>query len=171
MFRSKDWLPIFYDLYPKSVTGVSYYKKMIDKVLNLRYKSATLVLDRGYFSKDNIENITSENIDFIIMAETYNKRLSSLLNKNKDKIYKNAENLIFEHKVFAWKTYEQAFTNSTNKYFIYMFYNEQKASLEVEKYNTLNILSKQLENIEYLNEDIYKHMEIILILKWMKKAK
>ncbi|MGX9339686.1 hypothetical protein ACWXVO_03045 [Mycoplasma sp. 1890] len=106
------------------------------------------------------------------MAETYNKRLSSLLNKNKDKIYKNAENLIFEHKVFAWKTYEQAFTNSTNKYFIYMFYNEQKASLEVEKYNTvLNILSKQLKNIEYLNEDIYKHMEIILILKWMKKAK
>ncbi|MGX9340290.1 transposase [Mycoplasma sp. 2261] len=52
----KTGLPIFYDLYPKSVTGVSYYKKMIDKVLNLRYKSATLVLDRGYFSKDNIEN-------------------------------------------------------------------------------------------------------------------
>ncbi|WP_438340909.1 transposase [Mycoplasma sp. 125] len=153
----KTGLPIFYDLYPKSVFDVSYYKKMIDKVLNLRYKSETLVLDRGYFSKDNIENIASENIDFIIMAETYNKRLSSLLNKNKDKIYKNAENLIFEHKVFAWKTYEQAFTNSTNKYFVYMFYNEQKASLEVEKYNTvLNILSKQLENIEYLNEDIYR---------------
>ncbi|MGX9340291.1 hypothetical protein ACWXVM_03100 [Mycoplasma sp. 2261] len=33
----------------------------------------------------------------------------------------------------------------------------KKASLEVEKYNTvLNILSKQLENIEYLNEDIYR---------------
>ncbi|WP_444705174.1 transposase [Mycoplasma sp. 332] len=52
----KTGLPIFYDLYPKSVIDVSYYKKMIDKVLNLRYKSAALVLDRGYFSKDNIEN-------------------------------------------------------------------------------------------------------------------
>ncbi|MGX9395354.1 transposase [Mycoplasma sp. 1781] len=103
MFRSKDWLPIFYDLYPKSVTDVGYYKKMIDKVLNLRYKSATLVLDRAYFSKDNIENITSENIDFIIMAETYNKRLSSLLNKNKDKIYKNAENLILNIKFLLEK--------------------------------------------------------------------
>ncbi|MGX9389064.1 hypothetical protein, partial [Mycoplasma sp. 327] len=56
----------------------------IDKVLNLRYKSATLVLDRGYFSKDNIQNIASENNDFIIMTKTYNKRLSNLLNIDED---------------------------------------------------------------------------------------
>ncbi|MGX9373186.1 hypothetical protein [Mycoplasma sp. 3398] len=67
---------------------------MIDKVLNLCYKSVTLVLDRGYFSKDNIQNIASENNDFIIMAKTYNKRLSNLLNIDEDFIKSNMKKSI-----------------------------------------------------------------------------
>ncbi|MGX9340295.1 hypothetical protein ACWXVM_03120 [Mycoplasma sp. 2261] len=67
---------------------------MIDKVLNLCYKSVTLVLDRGYFSKDNIKNIASENNNFIIMAKIYNKRLSNLLNIDEDFIKSNIKKSI-----------------------------------------------------------------------------
>ena len=44
-------IPLFYEEYPGSVTDVSQFTFMVDKVLEYGYKQIGFILDRGYFSK------------------------------------------------------------------------------------------------------------------------
>ena len=50
-------VPLFYEEYPGSVTDVSQFTFMVDKVMEYGYKKIGFILDRGYFSKENIRYI------------------------------------------------------------------------------------------------------------------
>ena len=54
-------MPLFYELYPGSITDMSQTKIMIDKAKNYGYsdKNITFILDRGMFSKNNAKLVTS----------------------------------------------------------------------------------------------------------------
>ena len=62
-------IPLFYEEYPGSVTDVSQFTFMVDKVLEYGYKQIGFILDRGYFSKENIRYIDENGYSFIIMCK------------------------------------------------------------------------------------------------------
>ena len=53
--------PLFYEKYPGSINDVSQLEFMIEKAKGYGYKNIGFILDRGYFSKDNIESGRREN--------------------------------------------------------------------------------------------------------------
>ena len=54
-FDKTNRIPLFYEEYPGSITDVSQFVYMVDKVKDYGYKNVGFVLDRGYFSKENIQ--------------------------------------------------------------------------------------------------------------------
>ncbi|MFI3202457.1 MAG: hypothetical protein R3Y54_13230 [Eubacteriales bacterium] len=46
--------PLFYENYPGSIVDVSQLQYMLEKAKRYGYKNIGFILDRGYFSKDNI---------------------------------------------------------------------------------------------------------------------
>jgi hypothetical protein len=64
-------IPLFYEEYPGSVTDVSQFTFMVDKVLEYGYKQIGFILDRGYFSKENIRYIDENGYSFIIMCRDW----------------------------------------------------------------------------------------------------
>lgn len=59
-------IPIMYDLYPGSIADVSTLKNTIKKVRSVGVEKFTLVMDRGFFSTANLEELISNDLSFII---------------------------------------------------------------------------------------------------------
>jgi transposase len=59
-------IPVMYDLYPGSIADVSTLKNTIKKMKAQGVRNYTLIMDRGFFSTDNIEEMISADLSFII---------------------------------------------------------------------------------------------------------
>jgi transposase len=72
-------IPVMYDIYPGSIVDVTTLKNTIRKIGALGIDHYTLVLDRGFFSQGNLEELLDENLNFIIPAATSLKEIKELL--------------------------------------------------------------------------------------------
>ena len=59
-------VPVMYDLYPGSIADISTLKNTIKKIAAHGVKRYTMIMDRGFFSTDNIEAMVSSDLSFII---------------------------------------------------------------------------------------------------------
>lgn len=59
-------IPVMYDLYPGSIADVSTLKNTVKKMKAQGVRNYTLIMDRGFFSTDNIEEMVSADLSFII---------------------------------------------------------------------------------------------------------
>ena len=59
-------IPVMYDLYPGSIADVSTLKNTVKKIKAQGVRNYTLIMDRGFFSTDNIDEMVSEDLSFII---------------------------------------------------------------------------------------------------------
>lgn len=61
-------IPLMYDVYPGSIVDVSTVKNTIAKIQSQGIKDCTLVMDRGFFSTVNVEELIENDYSFIIPA-------------------------------------------------------------------------------------------------------
>ena len=59
-------IPVMYDLYPGSIADVSTLKNTVKKIKSQGVRDYTLLMDRGFFSTDNIDEMVSADLSFII---------------------------------------------------------------------------------------------------------
>ena len=67
-YDTRNAKPLFYEAYPGSVTDVSQLEYMLGKAKGYGYKNIGFILDRGYFSKDNIRMMDEYGYDFVLMV-------------------------------------------------------------------------------------------------------
>lgn len=68
-YDTKNREPLFYEIYPGSINDMSQLKCTIDKAKGYGYKKIGFVLDRGYFSKENIYYLESNGYSFVMMLK------------------------------------------------------------------------------------------------------
>lgn len=64
----KEKEPLFYEVYPGSIVDVSQLRSAVDEANGYGYRNLGFILDRGYFSKDNISYMDENGYSFVIMA-------------------------------------------------------------------------------------------------------
>lgn len=74
-------VPVMYDLYPGSIVDVSTLKGTLHRLHTLGVDMYTLVLDRGFFSTGNLEELCKEARSFIIPASLSLKTVRELLSR------------------------------------------------------------------------------------------
>ena len=75
--------PLFCEKYPGSIVDISQLKLMLNKAQGYGYKKVGFILDRGYFSKQNIEHMDKCGYSFIIMVKGMADLVSELILSNK----------------------------------------------------------------------------------------
>jgi len=68
-FDLNNSVPLFYEEYPGSINDVSQLQIMLEKAKGYGYKCVGFILDRGYFSKENIRYMDKCGYQFIIMMK------------------------------------------------------------------------------------------------------
>ena len=75
--------PLFYEKYPGSIVDVSQLRLMLNKAEGYGYKKVGFILDRGHFSKQNIDHMDRCGYSFVIMIRGMADLVSSLILENK----------------------------------------------------------------------------------------
>lgn len=90
--------------YPGSVTDVSQFTFMVDKVLEYGYKKIGFILERDYFSKENICYIDNNGYSFIIMCKGCKALVYSLILEKCGMFETKREATIRAYKVYGVTT-------------------------------------------------------------------
>ena len=119
---------------------------MIEKAQGYGYKRVGFILDRGYFSKDNINYMDQCGYDFVIMLKGMNSLVKELILENRGKFEEDRDCHIRDYKVFGTTIRHQLYVTDTEDRYFHLYYSEQKASAEKEQLEAkLERMAKCLE--------------------------
>ena len=71
--------PLYYEAYPGSVPDTSQLRHTLAKAKSYGYENVGFILDRGYFSKENIEFMDDNGYDFVIMVKGMKSFVSEVI--------------------------------------------------------------------------------------------
>lgn len=125
-------VPLFYEEYPGSVADVSQLTFMVDKVMEYNYKKIGFILDRGYFSKENILYIDENDYTFIIMCKGCKALVSSLVLEKQGTFETKRESAIRAYRVYGTTAAAKLYEDDTKERYFHIFYNPSRQAAERE---------------------------------------
>ncbi len=142
-------VPLFYEEYPGSITDVSQFTFMVDKVIEYGYRKIGFILDRGYFSKENIRYIDENDYSFIIMCKGCKALVSSLVLENYGQFETRRESAIRSYKVYGTTVSGRLYEDDAKDRYFHIFYNPSRQAAEREHLE---------QRIEKLRQFLDKHI-------------
>lgn len=126
-------VPLFYEEYPGSITDVSQFTFMVDKVIEYDYKKIGFILDRGYYSKENIRYIDENGYTFIIMCKGCKALVSSLVLEKQGTFETSREAAIRAYKVYGLTATAKLYEDDTEERYFHIYYNPSRLAAEREQ--------------------------------------
>ncbi len=118
--------PLMYEKYPGSINDVSQLQFMVEKVKGYGYKNIGFILDRGYFSKENLRFMDSNGFGFIIMV----KGCKEFIREQKGTFESDWGNQIAEFGVYGKTMHAFVYAADTKKRYVHIYYSAAKAAGE-----------------------------------------
>lgn len=125
--------PLFYEQYPGSIVDVSQLQFMLEKAKGYGYKHVGFILDRGYFSKENIGYMDECGYDFVIMVKGMNSLVKELIMEKRGSFEEDRDCHIREYRVFGTTIKRQLYATDKKERYFHLYYSEQKACAEKEQ--------------------------------------
>ena len=139
--------PLFYEMYPGSIVDVSQLQYMLEKTAGYGYKRVGFILDRGYFSKENIRYMDSCGYDFVIMMKGMKKYASELVKMNKGTFEESRSHSIRDYKVSGTTVKGKLFPSDEKDRYFHIYYNGRKRTSEREQLEEkIDRMAAYLEN-------------------------
>lgn len=86
IFGEKSGLPFYYRKLSGSIPDVKTVVKLLDDLDVIGVKNAKLVMDRGFYSKDNLNALLSQHLKFLVGIRTGIKLVQSTIHDNADEL-------------------------------------------------------------------------------------
>ena len=131
-FDKNNRVPLFYEEYLGSITDVSQFVYMVDKVKEYGYKNIGFILDRGYFSQDNIQYMEDNGYAFVIMVKGRKELVSSLVEENLGTFETKRSNSIRAYRVYGKTVTSRLYENDTRDRYFHIYFNPSKQAAERE---------------------------------------
>lgn len=128
--------PLFYELYPGSINDISQFKCTVDKARGYGYRCIGFVLDRGYFSKDNISHLEDNGYSFIMMLKGKADLVQKWILENKGSFETSRSCNIPAYQVYGKTLEKRLFATDKKPRYIHLYHSsnlEAHERAEVEK--------------------------------------
>ena len=121
---------------------VSQFIHMVDKVSEYGYRKVGFILDRGYFSKDNIRYMEEGKYAFVIMVKGRKALVSSLVEENLGTFETDRDCSIRAYHVYGKTVMARLYEDDTHERYFHIYYNPSKQAAERE------LLEQMIEKIK-----------------------
>jgi len=171
VFGQTSRLPVCYRIMPGNITDVKTVTKLIQDLATMGMGKVKLVMDRGYYSAENICALYRKHYKFLIAAKTSLKFIKTMIDENRDTIC-SVENYLPQQDVYTlsgriWWNVSGTFASEgevKRKMYVHLYYNEDKAGME-RRVHHRKILKLQKELEEHreqkLNASLYERYFLI----------
>jgi len=122
--------PLFYETYPGSIVDVSQLQFMLEKAKGFGYKKMGFILDRGYFSKSNIQYMDACQYDFVIMVKGMASFVEKIILKHKGSFEKKRACVIPEYQAYGKTIQEKLYADDEKNRYFHIYHKVKKESAE-----------------------------------------
>ena len=141
--------PLFYEQYPGSIVDISQLQFMLEKAKGYGYRKVGFILDRGYFSKENIQYMDSCGYDFVIMVKGKKSFVRDLILENRGKFENIRSFNIRQYKTFGMTVKKQLYASDKEERYFHIYYSDQKAAAEHEQIEArIDRMAKYLDRLK-----------------------
>jgi hypothetical protein len=158
--------PLFYEEYPGSIVDVSQLQFMLEKAKGYGYKKIGFILDRGYFSKENIQYMDSCGYEFVIMVKGMASFVNQLVMENRGEFENRRECSIREYQVYGITVKKKLYATDEKERYFHIYHKVLKEGAEREQVETkveqmANFLKKQQGKIVEFGDAYQKYFDLI----------
>lgn len=167
--NQKESLPLFYELYPGSIIDNSQLKHMVDRLSEYEYKNIGVILDRGYFSINNIKYLEEKGFDYVLMVKTSQNIIQDIISEEGLRLSQKGQSKYFidGHDVFGLTVKKKLYKKDKKASYFHLYYDPERAAYEAKNMSRIRIaLEKELE--EHINVKIRKKEDLTRYNKYFK---
>ena len=144
--------PLFYEKYPGSIVDISQLKIMLNKAEGYGYKKVGFILDRGYFSKQNIEHMDRCGYSFVIMIKGMQDLVSELILENKGSFENKRSCDMDSYGVYGKTVKRKLYESDTKDRYFHIYHSISKEASERLRFeDDLKTMKKYM--MEHQNEE------------------
>ncbi|KUK72608.1 MAG: Transposase, IS4 family [Clostridiales bacterium 38_11] len=157
--------PLFYEKYPGSINDVAQLQFLLDKVQGYGYKKIGFILDRGYFSKGNIEFMDRCGYEFVIMVKGLASFVNQLIHDNKGTFENKRVHNIPEYNVSGMTVKKKLYVTDESDRYFHIYHSISKESsertgLEAKIQQMTRYLSHHTNEIKEFGASLNKYFEL-----------
>ena len=119
--------PLFYELYPGSLNDISQLTCLIDKAHGYGYRNIGFILDRGYFSKRNLEYMEKNGYSFLIMVKGMKAFIHEIVIENQGSFENSRGKYIDRYDLYGTTVRRLLYEGDAKKRNIHIYYSDGKA--------------------------------------------
>ena len=142
--------PLFYEKYPGSLNDISQLQFMLDKAFGYGYKKIGFILDRGYFSCENIQYLDRCGYSFVIMVKGMSALVNELVLEHKGTFESKRVNNIYEYGVYGKTVKHRLYAGDKKERYFHLYYSISKESAEragiENRLNQMTLYLKKYQN-------------------------
>ena len=127
-FDTNNREPLFYEQYPGSINDVAQFQFMLDKAKAYGYKKVGFILDRGYFSRKNIEYMDECGYSFVIMVKGMASFVHQLITEHKGSFEEEWACSISEYGVYGKTIKRKLYATDRKERYFHLYYDSARAS-------------------------------------------
>ena len=148
-FDEDNKIPLFYELYSGSIPDISCIETMINKAKGFGFNDACFILDRGYFSKNNVRNIVKQGYDFLIAARNREGFIDDLISECDLSFKSNRKNRVNNQNIYG-TSYKKKLFGLNDEVYVHVFFNAGKyPSILQNVENDIAIHAERLNKLEF----------------------
>lgn len=129
-YDTQNQKPLFYEAYPGSINDVAQLPYMLAKAKAYGYKNIGFILDRGYFSKDNLNFIEECGYSFVIMVKGRKQLVRDVITELKGTFEKKRANVIPEFEAYGTTVKRKIFESDKKERYFHIYYSLPKENFE-----------------------------------------
>lgn len=149
IYDKTNQVPLFYETYPDSIPDVSQLKQMVEKLTEYGYENLGIIIDRGYFSRANIEMMDEKGIDFLLMMKGCKKLVSSMILEKRGTFETDRSCRISNSSIYGTTLKRPLFEIDTKERYLHLFYSPAKAAAErAELDRKIDMMAEELKKLE-----------------------
>ena len=142
--------PLFYEKYPGSLNDISQLQFMLDKAFGYGYKKIGFILDRGYFSCENIQYMDKCGYSFVIMVKGMASLVNELVLEHKGTFESKRVNNIYEYGVYGKTVRHGLYAGDKKERYFHLYHSISKESAEragiENRLNQMTLYLKKYQN-------------------------
>ncbi len=142
--------PLFYEKYPGSLNDISQLQFMLDKAAGYGYRKIGFILDRGYFSCENIQYMDKCGYSFVIMVKGMSSLVNELVLENKGTFENKRVNNIYEYGVYGKTVRHRLYAGDKKERYFHLYHSISKESAEragiENRINQMTLYLKKYQN-------------------------
>ena len=136
--------PLFYEDYPGSIVDVSQLQLMLDKAKSYGYRHAGFILDRGYFSRENIRFMDKCGYEFVIMIKGMKDLVRESIEEVKGSFENSRKSSIRDYNVNGTTVRRRVFLSDEKDRYVHVYFSADKCAAERNEFES------RLDRMEYL---------------------